>query len=776
MKIANFLILIAFGVGEGVPMRVKLSITARLIALQALMAVGLLALLLANQLAFQRTERDLLSAQRSQNDARLAQSVGRGILAHKQALDRYVLVRNANSQGRLDALRSSTTDDVAALNNADLSPPVMAYLATTATIRDRVETLGITENHGLQLRLRTAVRTVEKRFDEIRADSMGTRLEVVNQMMVLLLQMRRHEKDYMLRGERARYMGQIAERRKEVLEILKTAPLLDRLKEEVTRLLEDYVTTVNAFADGADALALARADSDAKFDAAASRALAVETAAFAAADRDRDAVLTTKDEIHTLLMASVVGLLAALSLGGYLIGRSITIPVRRLTALMGVMAQGDYGSLVPDQDRGDEVGAMARAVGVFRDNGLETLRLRALQEEEQAKAEAAKLAALEGMASTVEGESRSAVNRVAEQTRRLDESALAMADSAAHVSADSQSVAAAAEQALSNAQTVAAATEQLSASIREISSQVAQASDVSQRAAEQGRTTQESVRSLSAAVDQIGEVAVLIQRIAQQTNLLALNATIEAARAGEAGKGFAVVASEVKNLANQTAGATEDIGRRIADIQAVTNGTVTAVDNIGRSISEIDQVSAAIAAAMEEQSSATQEIARNVQETSVAVQEVSRRISQVSTEADATGRHASTVREVASSVSGSIDTLRGTLVRVVRTATQDVDRRRQPRFAVQIAARIEGAGAPRSARVLNLSEGGATLRVESGETLLDEGVLRLDGVPLALPFTMLSQNGGEAHARFQLSPADAEAYREAFHRLTAGLTPIHRAA
>ncbi len=753
-----------------------LSITTRLIALQALMAVGLLGLLAMNQFAFQRTERDLQSAERSQREARLAQGVETGILAHKQALDRYVLARDADSQARVDGIQRSAAADVATLNNADLSAPVLAYLATTATIRERVETLGITENNGLQLRLRTAVRTVEKRFDEIRADSIGTRLEVVNQMMVLLLQMRRHEKDYMLRGERARYMGQIAERRKEFLEILKTAPLLDRLKEEVTRLLEDYVTAVNAFADGTDALAAARADSDAKFDAAATRARAVEAAAFAAADKDRDAVLTTQDDVHTLLMASVAGLLAALSLGGYLIGRSITIPVRRLTALMGVMAQGDYDSLVSDQDRGDEVGAMARAVGVFRDNGLETRRLRALQEEEQAKAEAAKLAALEAMATTVESESRLAVNRVAEQTRRMDDSAAAMADSAAHVSADSQSVAAAAEQALSNAQTVAAATEQLSASIREISAQVAQASDVSQRAAEQGRATQDSVRSLSSAVDQIGEVAVLIQRIAQQTNLLALNATIEAARAGEAGKGFAVVASEVKNLANQTAGATEDIGRRIAEIQAVTNGTVTAVDNIGRSIAEIDQVSAAIAAAMEEQSSATQEIARNVQETSVAVQEVSRRITEVSTEADATGQHASTVREVAASVSGSIDSLRGTLVRVVRTATQDVDRRRQPRFAVQARARVEGVGAPRSASVLNLSEGGATLRLEPGERLPGDGVLRVDGVPLALPFLTLSQDGADAHVRFQLNPADDEAYRAAFRRLTAGLTPINRAA
>ncbi|MFD1625260.1 methyl-accepting chemotaxis protein [Azospirillum griseum] len=751
-----------------------LSITARLIALQALVAIGLLALLVTNHVAFERTEHDLRSSQRSQQDARLAQSVESGVLAHKQALDRYVLLRDANSLARVEALRTSVAADLSNLNSAELTATVQAYLATTGTIRDRVETLGITENHGLQKTLRGAVQTVEKRFDQIRSDSIGTRLEVVNQMLVLLLQMRRHEKDFMLRGDRTRYMGQIAERRKEMLEVLKSAPLLDSLKAEVTRLLEDYVTAVNAFADGTEALTKARSESDALFDKASAQANAIETTDFAAADRDRDRVLVTQDESRNLLLASVVGLLAVLSVGGYLIGRSITVPVRRLTDLMGVMAQGDYANAVPDQDRRDELGAMARALGVFRDTGLETQRLRQQQEEERIAAEAAKLAALEGMAATVENESRLAVNRVAEQTRKMDESAKAMAESAAHVSADSQSVAAAAEQALTNAQTVAAATEELSASIREISTQVAQASNVSQRAADQGRTTQDSVRALADAVGQIGEVATLIQSIAQQTNLLALNATIEAARAGEAGKGFAVVASEVKNLANQTAGATEDIGRRIADIQAVTSGTVSAVADIGRSIAEIDEVSAAIAAAMEEQAAATQEIARNVQETSAAVQEVSRRITQVSAEAATTGSHASSVGDIAANVSGGIDALRGTLVRVVRTATQDVDRRRQPRFAVPVGARVDGIAQP--VHVRNLSVGGATLRVEPGQSLPGSGLLRLDGVAVALPFTTLEQGGGEAHLRFTLTGADADAFRDAFQRLTAGLSPLGRAA
>ncbi len=752
------------------------SITGRLIVLQVLMAIGLAGLLLTNQWAYRRTAQDLSLSQRSQEIARLAQGIETGLLAHKQALDGYALARDADSLARLEAIHRQTATDVATLNDPVLSAPVTAYLGATAAIRERLDRLGITENHGLQLRLRGAVRTIETRLDEIRADSIGIRLESVNQLLILLLQMRRHEKDYMLRGDRERYMGQIAQRRVEFLEILKTAPLLDRVKAEATTLLNDYVGAVNAFADGTDALAVARADAANRFDTALARARQSVAADFAAADRERERVLATQDWLHGLLMAAVAGLLAALSLGGYLIGRSITVPVKRLTALMGGMAQGDYTHPVPDQERGDELGAMARAVGVFRENGLETQRLRLDQERDRAEAEAAKLRALEGMAMTVESESRSAVNRVAEQTAAMDHSAQAMADSAAHVSADAQSVAVAAEQALGNAQTVAAATEQLSASIREISTQVVQASAVSQRTAAQGRETRESVRSLTEAVDQIGVVADLIQGIAQQTNLLALNATIEAARAGEAGKGFAVVAGEVKHLATQTAQATEDIARRIADIQAVTGGTVAAVEGMGRSIAEIDQVSGAIAAAMEEQAAATQEIARSVQETSAAVRAVSQAIAQVSTEAEVTGGHAVSVRDVANAVASSIDTLRGTLVRAVRTATRDVDRRRQPRYAVDRAVRVEAAGRVRTGRLLNLSEGGATLRLEEGGGLVERGVLLVEGLTVALPFQTLAQTGDDVHLRFDLDEALIERQRAAFGQLTAGLTPLGQAA
>ena len=212
-----------------------------------------------------------------------------------------------------------------------------------------------------------------------------------------------------------------------------------------------------------------------------------------------------------------------------------------------------------------------------------------------------------------------------------------------------------------------------------------------------GQETQTTIQSLSETVTQIGSVAHLIQEIANQTNLLALNATIEAARAGEAGKGFAVVASEVKNLATQTARSTEEITRRIADIQAVTTTAVGLVTGMGAAIHEISTVSDAITTAMEEQAIATREIARNVSQTAVAAQDVSKRIAEISREADATDRRVAEVRNVASDVAASIDGLRTVLIRVVRTATDEVDRRLHTRHAMGGPCRVkmpDGSGSP----------------------------------------------------------------------------------
>ncbi|WP_449222284.1 methyl-accepting chemotaxis protein [Tistrella mobilis] len=427
----------------------------------------------------------------------------------------------------------------------------------------------------------------------------------------------------------------------------------NRMMVHLDSQTEELSAALTAVVDGVEAIA-----SDAR-----SRMETELAAAGGIADRSaRTAVI--------LLIAGVAIALLVMAV----LHRHMSVPLARMTRVLGRIGEGDLSVAVPAAGRrSDEIADMARNLALLHERTAENQRLREQQAETRRRADEARRAAMARMAETVERESRVAVDRVAGDARTMDEAARAMALSAQGVGSDAGNVAAAAGQALANAQAVASATEELSLSIREIAGQVDHAMSVSREAVRHGAHTRQTIDSLSATVGQISEVAGLIRDIAEQTNLLALNATIEAARAGEAGKGFAVVASEVKGLASQTSRSTEVITAKIAEIQAVTGTAVEAVAAIARAIGEMDHVSAMIAAAVEQQTAATEEIARNVDQTATANREVARRIASVSSEAEASGRKALTVQEVSAEVARGVRDLREALVRAVRTATDEAE-------------------------------------------------------------------------------------------------------
>ena len=333
----------------------------------------------------------------------------------------------------------------------------------------------------------------------------------------------------------------------------------------------------------------------------------------------------TYDSARVWIFVALALSAALCILAGFTIIATVSTPVQAMTVAMKRLADHDLTTDINGIERRDEIGSMAAAVQVFKDNMIKGDELAALQAAEN-EAKQARAARLESLTSAFESKVGVLVGSLSAAATEMESTAGAMTSLAEQGNSKAMNVATAAEQTSANVQTVATATEELSASIQEISQQVTNSSRIATQAVEDARATDAIVQELAVGAQKIGEIIQLINDIAGQTNLLALNATIEAARAGDAGKGFAVVASEVKSLATQTARATDEISAQIMQIQNATGQVVTAISGIGTTIQEMSEIASAIASAVEEQGAATLEISRNVQQAAQGTEDVTRSI------------------------------------------------------------------------------------------------------------------------------------------------------
>ncbi|WP_417819397.1 methyl-accepting chemotaxis protein [Terasakiella sp.] len=496
-------------------------------------------------------------------------------------------------------------------------------------LKESLTILGYNEKEGQRGKLRNAVHSIETELKDIQVKSIGTTLDIANQLTIKMLMMRRHEKDYIIRGNREKYLGRVNKRAAEFREILAPAPFTDTIKEKLDTLLSTYVQELSTYAETKENLFQIKS----KFEDHISQS-GVKLATFAqqADNTAQTALMEAQSARNEMQLNLLIGALFAISLMtilGLSIARIIVSGLKSSVRNLIRLEKGDTTIEVVNTDLQNEIGEMARALLVFRDNLMETQQLREERKLQKQQSEIEQRAALANLANSFETDVGNVIQTVTSAVTQLQVASTQMAQTARHTTVKTREVAFAANEASQNVQTVASASEELSSSIHEISRQVATSSTVSERAVKIATETSATIEELSTTVAEISNVVSLITDIAEQTNMLALNATIESARAGESGKGFAVVASEVKNLANQTSSATDEISRQITHIQAGTTRAVNAIDNISNVIQKMNDISATVATAVKQQAEATGEIARSVEQASHGTQLVHSNISDV---------------------------------------------------------------------------------------------------------------------------------------------------
>lgn len=526
---------------------------------------------------------------------------------------------------------------------AFLGTGVNLYTTRFHNVVSAQRVLGLNENEGLQGKLRNAIRELE------------TRLAQLDQprLTMLMLMMRQHEKDFMLRHDE-KYGDELTKRVSDFEAALGASNLTADVRAELKKLVDAYRASFSAF------LVSQQAQDDQVDDLGQiyGRNRPILMKAITIADARAVAATERASRFREVLRWGIGLCTLAIGLIAILVGQRITRLITRMTSAMRELADGQFEITLPGLGRSDEIGEMARAVETFkiRANEKAEAELEARIDQDRLL-EVRRKADLATLASSFEAAVGGVIATLSSASTELESSARSLTGTAHDTQEFSAKVASASEDASRNVQLVAAATEQMMASVSEIGRQVEESAAIAKEAVLQAEQTDQRMKRLSEAAQKVGRVVELITTIAQQTNLLALNATIEAARAGDAGRGFAVVAHEVKSLATQTANATSEIGEQVAGIQAATRESADALTGIGDFIGRISQIASSIAVSIEQQGAATKDIAQNIQHAAKMTTQVAGNVRQVASSALKTDAASSELLTSANTLAQSSDHL-----------------------------------------------------------------------------------------------------------------------